>query len=63
MAKKASCILKHELVLENPLELHRISLHIQDINDNSPQFNEEIINIEIHELADEGSSLCDRGGA
>ncbi|KAI4819547.1 hypothetical protein KUCAC02_004792 [Chaenocephalus aceratus] len=46
--EKASCILKHELVLENPLELHRINLHIQDINDNSPQFNEELINIEIH---------------
>ncbi|XP_069387736.1 protocadherin gamma-A11-like isoform X29 [Paralichthys olivaceus] len=52
---KASCILKHELVLENPLELHRISLHIQDINDNSPQFNEEIINLEIQESAVRGA--------
>ncbi|XP_039474253.1 protocadherin gamma-A11-like isoform X30 [Oreochromis aureus] len=53
--EKASCILKHELVLENPLELHRISLHIQDINDNAPQFNEERINIEIQESADRGA--------
>ncbi|KAI3351754.1 hypothetical protein L3Q82_020573 [Scortum barcoo] len=53
--EKASCVLKHELVLENPLELHRITLHIQDINDNSPQFNEESINIEIHELAVRGA--------
>ncbi|XP_030251952.1 protocadherin gamma-A11-like isoform X40 [Sparus aurata] len=53
--EKASCILKHELVLENPLELHRISLHIQDVNDNSPQFKEGLINIEIHELADRGA--------
>ncbi|KAI4819545.1 hypothetical protein KUCAC02_004790 [Chaenocephalus aceratus] len=53
--EKASCILKHELVLENPLELHRINLHIQDINDNSPQFKEEFINIEIHESADKGA--------
>uniref|UniRef100_A0A3P8PL22 Cadherin domain-containing protein n=1 Tax=Astatotilapia calliptera TaxID=8154 RepID=A0A3P8PL22_ASTCA len=52
---KASCILKHELVLENPLELHRISLHIQDINDNAPQFNEERIEIEIQESADRGA--------
>ncbi|XP_078145406.1 protocadherin beta-15-like [Centroberyx gerrardi] len=52
---KASCILQHELVLENPLELHRISLHVQDINDNSPQFNEESINIEIRESADRGA--------
>uniref|UniRef100_A0A669DQH0 Cadherin domain-containing protein n=1 Tax=Oreochromis niloticus TaxID=8128 RepID=A0A669DQH0_ORENI len=53
--EKASCILKHELVLENPLELHRISLHIQDINDNAPQFNEERINIEIQESAMRGA--------
>ncbi|KAM8732202.1 protocadherin gamma-A11-like isoform 45-T45 [Acanthopagrus schlegelii] len=53
--EKASCILKHEIVLENPLELHRISLHIQDINDNSPQFNEDSINLEIHELAVRGA--------
>uniref|UniRef100_A0A3B3YU34 Cadherin domain-containing protein n=1 Tax=Poecilia mexicana TaxID=48701 RepID=A0A3B3YU34_9TELE len=53
--KKASCILKQELVLENPLELHRISLHVQDVNDNSPQFNEKLISLEIHESADKGA--------
>ncbi|KAM7000113.1 protocadherin gamma-A11-like isoform 28-T28 [Tautogolabrus adspersus] len=53
--EKASCILKQELVLENPLELHRITLHIQDINDNSPQFDEESIKIEIRESADRGA--------
>ncbi|XP_030251949.1 protocadherin gamma-A11-like isoform X37 [Sparus aurata] len=53
--EKASCILKHEIVLENPLELHWISLHIQDINDNSPQFKEGLINIEIRESADRGA--------
>ncbi|XP_034036953.1 protocadherin gamma-A4-like isoform X4 [Thalassophryne amazonica] len=53
--KKASCVLKHELVLENPLVLHRINLHVQDINDNSPQFNEDVINIEIQESADRGA--------
>ncbi|XP_070407798.1 protocadherin gamma-A12 isoform X29 [Nothobranchius furzeri] len=53
--EKASCILKQELVLENPLELHRVSLHIQDINDNAPQFNEKIISLEIRESADRGA--------
>uniref|UniRef100_A0A3B3I4Z1 Cadherin domain-containing protein n=1 Tax=Oryzias latipes TaxID=8090 RepID=A0A3B3I4Z1_ORYLA len=53
--EKVSCILKHELVLENPLELHRVNLHVQDINDNSPLFNEESINLEIRESADKGA--------
>ncbi|XP_036825978.1 protocadherin beta-16-like [Oncorhynchus mykiss] len=53
--KKASCVLKQELVLENPLELHRISLHVQDINDNSPQFTEDFIKFEIGESADKGA--------
>ncbi|CAJ1058685.1 protocadherin beta-16-like [Xyrichtys novacula] len=53
--EKASCILKQELVLENPLELHRITLHIQDINDNSPQFKDDSFNIEIRESADRGA--------
>uniref|UniRef100_A0A4W5Q9K4 Cadherin domain-containing protein n=1 Tax=Hucho hucho TaxID=62062 RepID=A0A4W5Q9K4_9TELE len=53
--KKTSCVLKQELVLENPLELHRISLHVQDINDNSPQFTEDLIKFEIGESADKGA--------
>ncbi|XP_029518513.2 protocadherin beta-15-like [Oncorhynchus nerka] len=53
--KKASCVLKQELVLENPLELHRISLHVQDINDNSPQFKDELIKLEIRESAFKGA--------
>ncbi|XP_038867632.1 protocadherin gamma-A10-like [Salvelinus namaycush] len=53
--KKASCVLKQELVLENPLELHSISLHVQDINDNSPQFKDELIKIEIRESAIKGA--------
>ncbi|XP_035983274.1 protocadherin beta-15-like [Fundulus heteroclitus] len=53
--EKVSCILKQELVLEDPLELHRITIHIQDINDNSPQFKEKFVNLEIHELADRGA--------
>uniref|UniRef100_A0A8C5D735 Cadherin domain-containing protein n=1 Tax=Gadus morhua TaxID=8049 RepID=A0A8C5D735_GADMO len=54
-AKRASCMLRQELVLENPLELHRISLNIIDINDNAPQFKKDTINIEIRESADKGN--------
>ncbi|XP_048884480.1 protocadherin gamma-A11-like isoform X24 [Brienomyrus brachyistius] len=55
--KKVLCSLKYELVLENPLELHRISLEVQDINDNSPQFKNERISLEILESASKGSSF------
>ncbi|XP_063353604.1 protocadherin gamma-A12-like isoform X26 [Pelmatolapia mariae] len=52
---KPSCILIQELVLENPLELHRINLHVQDINDNSPQFKRNSIKMEIRESAERGT--------
>uniref|UniRef100_A0A4W5RWR3 Cadherin domain-containing protein n=1 Tax=Hucho hucho TaxID=62062 RepID=A0A4W5RWR3_9TELE len=51
---KVTCALKYELVLENPLELHRITIQIQDVNDNSPRFPNERMNLEIRESADKG---------
>ncbi|XP_056152162.1 protocadherin beta-16-like [Lampris incognitus] len=53
--KKASCVLKVDLVLENPLELHRVILHVLDVNDNSPQFKDELIEMEIGESAEKGA--------
>ncbi|XP_033830451.1 protocadherin gamma-A11-like [Periophthalmus magnuspinnatus] len=53
--ERASCVVKRELVLESPLELHRISVHVQDINDNAPKFNEEVISLEISESAIRGA--------
>ncbi|XP_035288689.1 protocadherin beta-15-like isoform X20 [Anguilla anguilla] len=52
---RVSCSLKYELVLENPLELHRILLQIQDINDNSPRFPNEVIKLEIRESSVKGA--------
>ncbi|XP_055368197.1 protocadherin gamma-A12-like isoform X37 [Betta splendens] len=53
--EKLSCVIKRDLVLENPLELYPFSLHVQDINDNSPQFNDETITLEIRESAVRGA--------
>ncbi|TWW55576.1 Protocadherin gamma-A2 [Takifugu flavidus] len=53
--KRASCVVKVDLVLENPLELHRVSLHVQDVNDNSPKFRENSIEMEISESAEKGT--------
>ncbi|XP_060764977.1 protocadherin beta-16-like isoform X8 [Neoarius graeffei] len=49
-----SCIVNYELVLENPLEVHRVSLQIEDVNDNSPLFPNERISFEIRESAHKG---------
>ncbi|XP_060935130.1 protocadherin beta-15-like [Limanda limanda] len=53
--KKPSCVLVIDLLLENPLELHRVSLHVQDVNDNSPKFKKMLIEMEIRESADKGN--------
>ncbi|KAI7801535.1 putative protocadherin beta-15-like [Triplophysa rosa] len=53
--KKAACVIKQELVLENPLELHRFVLNIQDINDMSPIFKQNLIKFEIQESSVKGS--------
>ncbi|XP_038157783.1 putative protocadherin beta-18 [Cyprinodon tularosa] len=53
--KKPSCAVKIGLVLENPLELHRLNLHVQDVNDNSPKFKKNVIELEISESAERGN--------
>uniref|UniRef100_A0A3B1KCH9 Cadherin domain-containing protein n=1 Tax=Astyanax mexicanus TaxID=7994 RepID=A0A3B1KCH9_ASTMX len=53
--KKSVCILKQELVLENPLESHRININVQDVNDNSPVFKKGVVKLEIRESAVKGS--------
>uniref|UniRef100_A0A8B9JFH6 Cadherin domain-containing protein n=1 Tax=Astyanax mexicanus TaxID=7994 RepID=A0A8B9JFH6_ASTMX len=54
---KITCILNYELVLENPLEVHRVSLQIEDINDNAPRFPNDRITFEIRESADKGKQF------
>ncbi|XP_075902594.1 protocadherin gamma-A6-like isoform X36 [Nelusetta ayraudi] len=53
--ERPSCVLKFDLLLENPLELHRLSLQLQDVNDNSPVFPKEIVKLEIRESAVKGA--------
>uniref|UniRef100_A0A3B4VPW9 Cadherin domain-containing protein n=1 Tax=Seriola dumerili TaxID=41447 RepID=A0A3B4VPW9_SERDU len=53
--EKPSCVLKFDLLLENPLELHRLSLQVQDVNDNAPIFPKDIIKLEIGESAVKGA--------
>ncbi|XP_077103421.1 protocadherin gamma-A11-like isoform X35 [Siphateles boraxobius] len=50
-----SCALNFELVLEHPLEIHRVTIQIQDINDNTPKFPKDTIKLEISEISSKGA--------
>ncbi|XP_028272676.1 protocadherin gamma-C5-like [Parambassis ranga] len=50
-----SCVLHLQIVLENPLHLHRIEVEIKDINDNSPRFLTKELSLKIAESAAVGS--------
>ncbi|XP_063060209.1 protocadherin gamma-C5-like [Engraulis encrasicolus] len=45
----AACLLPLQIVIENPLQQHRVEVEIQDINDNAPQFHKKEIEITIPE--------------
>ncbi|XP_010773320.1 protocadherin gamma-C5-like, partial [Notothenia coriiceps] len=51
----ASCVLPLELVIDNPLQLHRVEIEIQDTNDNSPIFLTQKKVLQIAELANTGT--------
>ncbi|XP_060905081.1 protocadherin beta-16-like [Labrus mixtus] len=49
------CSFSFEVILENPMELHQITVEITDINDHSPTFKRDRINFEISESANVGA--------
>ncbi|XP_027697472.1 protocadherin gamma-B7-like, partial [Vombatus ursinus] len=53
--QKSVCTLTLETVAENPLNVFHVIMVIQDINDNPPHFPQNIINLQINELALKGS--------
>ncbi|XP_051276888.1 protocadherin gamma-A10-like [Dicentrarchus labrax] len=49
------CSFSFEVILENPMELHQITVEITDINDHSPTFKRDKIHFEISEIANSGA--------
>ncbi|XP_054595033.2 protocadherin gamma-A11 isoform X5 [Nothobranchius furzeri] len=49
------CSLHFQIILENPMELHRVDVEITDINDNSPFFSKKEYNFQVSESASQGS--------
>ncbi|XP_030647999.1 protocadherin beta-16-like [Chanos chanos] len=56
-AKTTPCALHFQMILDNPMELYRITVEITDINDNPPSFQENDITFEISESAVIGSKF------
>ncbi|XP_063046162.1 protocadherin gamma-A11-like [Engraulis encrasicolus] len=50
-AQLSPCSLHFQIILENPMELHRIDVEILDINDNAPVFARKEIDFQISELS------------
>ncbi|XP_075020928.1 protocadherin gamma-B1-like [Calonectris borealis] len=49
------CVLSLEAVVENPFNIFHVSVTIQDINDNAPQFDREFVAIEMIESTPPGA--------
>ncbi|XP_030621314.1 protocadherin gamma-A11-like [Chanos chanos] len=54
-AQVSPCSLNFQIILENPMELHRIDVEILDINDNAPVFARKEINFQMIESAVPGT--------
>ncbi|XP_049324684.1 protocadherin gamma-C5-like isoform X9 [Astyanax mexicanus] len=48
-AESSSCLLPLQVVIEDPLQLHRVEIEIQDVNDNSPNFHTKDATLKIAE--------------
>ncbi|XP_061755817.1 protocadherin gamma-A4-like isoform X14 [Nerophis ophidion] len=53
--KTTPCSFSFDIILENPIQLHRVTVEVIDINDNSPSFPQHEINLKITENAAVGT--------
>ncbi|KFZ47431.1 Protocadherin gamma-B5, partial [Antrostomus carolinensis] len=49
------CVLSVEAVVENPFNIFHVSVTVEDINDNAPQFDREVVAIEMIETTPPGA--------
>uniref|UniRef100_A0A3Q4AKB4 Cadherin domain-containing protein n=1 Tax=Mola mola TaxID=94237 RepID=A0A3Q4AKB4_MOLML len=53
--KTTPCSFSFEVILENPIQLYRVTVEVIDINDNSPSFPKDEINLRIAESVASGT--------
>lgn len=51
----SACSLRIQILLDGPLEVHRVAVDILDVNDNAPRFSTSNISLEISEAAAPGT--------
>ncbi|XP_076875474.1 protocadherin gamma-A10-like isoform X16 [Brachyhypopomus gauderio] len=49
------CSFSFDLIIENPIQLYRVTVEVQDINDNAPVFPRDKVNLDISENASPGT--------
>uniref|UniRef100_A0AAY5E9W9 Cadherin domain-containing protein n=1 Tax=Electrophorus electricus TaxID=8005 RepID=A0AAY5E9W9_ELEEL len=49
------CSFSFDLIIENPIQLHRVIVEVQDTNDNAPKFPKDIVNLHISENTASGT--------
>ncbi|XP_058263786.1 protocadherin gamma-A12-like isoform X19 [Hemibagrus wyckioides] len=54
----SACSISFEIIVENPIELYRVTVEILDVNDNSPAFPRGEIKLEISESASVGARFA-----
>ncbi|XP_052464312.1 protocadherin gamma-C5 isoform X15 [Carassius gibelio] len=53
--QSASCLMPLQIVIENPLQMHKVEIEIQDINDNAPNFHTKDATLKIPEVIAQGA--------
>ncbi|XP_046717048.1 protocadherin beta-17-like [Silurus meridionalis] len=48
------CSFSFDLIMENPIELHRVTVEVQDINDNGPSFPKGTVSLHVSENTGSG---------
>ncbi|XP_055015522.1 protocadherin gamma-A3-like [Boleophthalmus pectinirostris] len=51
------CTLQFQIILENPMEIHSVTIEVKDVNDNSPFFEKDKVHFKIGESAVNGAKF------
>ncbi|XP_068133891.1 protocadherin alpha-13-like isoform X12 [Hyperolius riggenbachi] len=55
------CIIPLQVIVDKPVQMYRVDVEIEDVNDNSPYFSSSMTNLEISELRPTGSRFLLEG--